>query len=178
MYSVGHPTVHACPFLRSWGCPFRPPCTSMAVDQPLFNKTCRFIYSAIESNCSCAPSASTAFGPPESARKLRCSLHTSTPQGVFFAAHPFVTPPFPMLHGAVGHGHCVCAYNPRSCFTFSTNQPCPVQTPAFKVGRMPLQSSFEIPPQADGAHRTNTRTGPLHLLIVATAYRSRECQKC
>ena len=96
----------------------------------------------------------------------------------FFAAHPFVTPPFPMLHGAVGHGHCVCAYNPRSCFTFSTNQPCTVQTPAFKVGRMPMQSSFEIPPQADGAHRTNTRTGPLHLLIVATAYRSRECQKC
>ena len=44
----------------------------------------------------------------------------------FFAAHPFVTPPFPMLHAAVGHRHCVCAESPRSCFSFFTNQLRPV----------------------------------------------------
>ena len=30
----------------------------------------------------------------------------------------------------------------------------PPQTPTFKVGRMPLQSNLENPPQADGVHKT------------------------
>ena len=30
----------------------------------------------------------------------------------------------------------------------------PPQSPTFKVGRMPLQSNLENPPQADGAHQT------------------------
>ena len=30
----------------------------------------------------------------------------------------------------------------------------PPQTPTFKVGRMPMQSNLENPPQADGVHKT------------------------
>ena len=35
---------------------------------------------------------------------------------------------------------CVCAYVPRSCFTFSTNQPCPVS-----VENTVTQINFVLP---------------------------------
>ena len=36
----------------------------------------------------------------------------------------------------------------------NTPKKIPPQTPTFKVGRMPLQSNLENPPQADGVYKT------------------------
>ena len=91
---VSHPMVHACPFLCSWGCPFRPPCTSMAVDHPLFSRTCSYTYSAIESNCSCAPVASTPFWPARRCKKALSLSPYSTPTGRIFCSSPVCDPSF------------------------------------------------------------------------------------
>ena len=86
---VSHPTAHACPFLASWGCLFRYSRTSMAVDQPFFNKTCSCIYSAIESNCSCAPFASMAFWPARNCHKAPALSPYSKPtRGRFLQLTP------------------------------------------------------------------------------------------
>ena len=91
---VSHPTARACPFLRSWGCPFRYSCTPWLWTSPFSTKLVAAFTQPLSPTAAVLRLLPRLFGRPEIATKLRPSHHTPSPQGYFFCSSPLCDPSF------------------------------------------------------------------------------------